>query len=109
MDELVSAKFENGGGRETATNRSVTFEDYYNYNRTSDVAHFWGMEKNDTYGQLRNRVTQTLRRLMDVEGFTGTVGFLYHRYEEESSFAHDAYANGLLMHKIVVVCQCDRW
>jgi len=111
MDELVTAKFENGGGRETAnkTKRSVNFEDYYNYNRTRDVAHFWDIEKNDAYGQLRNRVTQSLRRLVDAKGFTGTVGLVSPRNKEGRSSVNDAYANGLLTHKIVVVCQRDGW
>jgi hypothetical protein len=94
------------GGEDTA----VSVEDYFRYSRrTMDVAHFWDVEPGDPYGQLRNRVTQTLRQMMTAENVTGTAGLVSERRAVGRRSVAAGYVRALARHKIVVVAQRDQW
>eukprot|EP00980_Cylindrotheca_fusiformis_P017161 scaffold5281_cov127-Cylindrotheca_fusiformis.AAC.10 len=78
--------------------------------RTKGVGHFWTIEPGDKYGQLRNRVTQTIQELLENSTtITGTAGLVSTRGRSGRVFVSERYVDALLEHKIVVVCQRDHW
>lgn len=78
--------------------------------RIKGVGHFWNIEPNDKYGQLRNRVTQAVGELIqDSTNVTGTAGLVSSRGKTGRVAVADNYVDALLEHKIVVVCQRDHW
>ncbi|KAL3944474.1 MAG: hypothetical protein SGBAC_001451 [Bacillariaceae sp.] len=74
-----------------------------------DVAHFWNIEPNDKYGQLRNRVTEAIQDLIQSSGTTGTAGLVSTRGKVGRVSVADDYVDGLIRHKIIVVAQRDHW
>lgn len=77
--------------------------------RTGDVAHFWKIEPGDEHGQLRNRVTVALLSMFVTENVTGVAGLVSPRKKEGRFSVNDAYVEGLLTHKIIIVCQRDKY
>jgi hypothetical protein len=78
--------------------------------RTKGVGHFWNIELNDKYGQLRNRVTEAIGELIErSKNVTGTAGLVSKRGKTGRVSVSDDYVEALLEHKIVVVCQRDHW
>ncbi|CAJ1935725.1 unnamed protein product [Cylindrotheca closterium] len=77
--------------------------------QTKDVGHFWKIERNDKYGQLRNRVTEAIQDLIENSDITGTAGLVSNRGKVGRISVADKYVDGLIGHKIIVVAQRDHW
>lgn len=65
---------------------------------------FWNIEPNDRYGQLRNRVTQSLSK-MNIS----SIGLVSSRGRRGRKSVNLNYVKGLLANKIIVVAQRDNW
>lgn len=73
--------------------------------RSKDVAHVWKVEPRDKYGQLRNRVSESLLAFTKRQNISSTVGFVSRRGKIGRTTVSENYVKALLDHKIIVVSQ----
>ena len=110
-NELLTSLRNTESATATTTTTNKNNNKKKNIQRIKDVAHFWDIEPNNRLGQLRNRVTETLSTLIRNKNnnITGTVGLVSKRAKRGRTYIDQAYVNGLLEHKIIVVAQRDHW